>query len=116
MIAAESLASGASPTEVARRHGIGTGQLYTWRRALLSAQPVVAASAKQFARVHVVRSQPTNGDERTTPAALAHVPPAVPPARPTGLIEIGLRDGTTLRVDAQVDARALRRVLAALRG
>src|ERR1700760_3242935 len=48
-IAAESLAPGASSTEVARRHGIGTGQLYTWRRALLAAQPVAVASAGQFA-------------------------------------------------------------------
>ena len=31
-IAAESLEPGASPITVARRHGIGTGQIYTWRR------------------------------------------------------------------------------------
>ena len=33
-----------------------------------------------------------------------------------GLIEIVLPDGVTLRVDAQVDGRALRRVLGALEG
>jgi hypothetical protein len=33
-----------------------------------------------------------------------------------GLIEIVLRDGTTVRVDGQIDPRALRCVLAALRG
>jgi hypothetical protein len=33
-----------------------------------------------------------------------------------GLIEIVLSDGVTLRVDAQVDGRALRRVLGALAG
>jgi transposase len=38
------------------------------------------------------------------------------PARPPGLIEIALCDGTTVRVDAGIDPRALRRVLAALRG
>jgi hypothetical protein len=32
------------------------------------------------------------------------------------LIEIVLPDGVTLRVDAQVDGRALRRVLGALEG
>jgi hypothetical protein len=37
-------------------------------------------------------------------------------ARAAGLIEIVLADGTTVRVDAQIDPRALRRVLAALRG
>jgi hypothetical protein len=36
------------------------------------------------------------------------------PAQPAGLIEIILTTGTTLRVGAQVDPRALRRVLAAL--
>ena len=38
-IAAQSLAPGVSATEVARQHGIGTGQLYNWRKALLAAQP-----------------------------------------------------------------------------
>jgi hypothetical protein len=32
------------------------------------------------------------------------------------LIEIVLPDGTAVRVDAQIDPRALRRVLATLRG
>jgi hypothetical protein len=36
------------------------------------------------------------------------------PVRPTGLIEILLPSGVSLRVDAKVDARALHRVLAAL--
>jgi hypothetical protein len=38
-IAAQSLAPGASPTNIARLHGISTGQLYTWRHALKAAQP-----------------------------------------------------------------------------
>lgn len=36
------------------------------------------------------------------------------PIRPDGLIEIVLRGGVSLRVDARVDGRALRRVLEAL--
>jgi hypothetical protein len=44
------------------------------------------------------------------------VAPVDIPARPPGLIEIALSDGTTVRVDAGIDPRALRRVLAALRG
>jgi hypothetical protein len=39
-----------------------------------------------------------------------------PQPRPASLIEIVLADGTAVRVDAQIDPRALRRVLAALRG
>ena len=34
-IAAESLEPGTSPITVARKHGISTGQLYTWRQQLL---------------------------------------------------------------------------------
>jgi transposase len=99
MIAAQSLAPGASPTNVARLHGISTGQLYMWRQALKAAQP--GAAIGRFARVEVA-PQP--------------VVPAVVPARPPNLIEIALSDGTTVRVDAGIDPRALRRVLVALRG
>jgi transposase len=99
MIAAQSLAPGASPTDVARLHGISTGQLYTWRHALKAAQP--GAAIGRFARVEVA-PQP--------------VAPPNTPTRPPGLIEIALSDGTMVRVDAGIDPRALRRVLAALRG
>jgi transposase len=94
-IAAQSLAPGASPTNIARLHGISTGQLYTWRHALRAAQPT-----GRFARVEVVR-----------PAAPMDIP-----ARPPGLIEIALPDGTAVRVEAGIDPRALRRVLGVLRG
>lgn len=38
-ILAEAFAPGACPTEVARRHEISTGQLYTWRNKLAIAAP-----------------------------------------------------------------------------
>src|SRR6201991_4659102 len=50
-IAAQSLVPGVSPTDVARLHGISTGQLYTWRHALKAAQPTAANQAiRRFAR------------------------------------------------------------------
>ena|ERR1700686_3660428 len=98
-IAAQSLAPGASPTDIARLHGISTGQLYTWRHALKAAQP--GASMGRFARVDVA----------TYPQPLPDIP--IPPP---GLVEIALPNGTTVRIDAGIDPRALRRVLAALRG
>jgi len=98
-IAAQSLVPGASPTNIARLHGISTGQLYTWRHALKAAQP--GAAFGRFACVEVA------------PQPLA---PADIPARPQSLIEISLSDGTTVRIDAGIDPRALRRVLVALRG
>ena len=42
--------------------------------------------------------------------------PDNPTAQPLGRIEIVLADGTAVRMDAQVDELALRRVLAVLRG
>ncbi len=107
MIAAQSLAHGASATEVARQHGIGTGQLYNWRKALLAAQPA------SFARVEVAAAGMM---ERAGPATAVPAPP--PPStfiRSSTPIEIVLTNGTTVRVDAQIDPRALRRVLAAVR-
>lgn len=98
-IAVQSLVPGASPTNVARLHGISTGQLYMWRQALKAAQP--GAAMGRFAPVEVA------------PRPLA--PPDIS-IRPPGLIEIALPDGTTLRVDVGIDSLALRRVLGALRG
>jgi transposase len=99
-IAALSLAPGASPANIARLHGISTGQLYMWRQALKAAQP--GAAIARFSPVEVTPQPPE--------------PPEIPTPRPPGLVEIALCDGTTVRVDAGIDPRALRRVLAALRG
>ena len=43
-------------------------------------------------------------------------PVGTAPTAPSGLIEIVLPGGATVRVDAQVDDQALRRVLGVLRG
>ena len=112
MIAAQSLAPGVSATDVARQHGIGTGQLYNWRKALLAAQP--AAVAGRFARVEVAAAGPMLCAVQDTKSAAST--PAARQAQPASLIEIVLPTGTTVRVEAQVDPRALRRILAALRG
>jgi transposase len=99
---------------VARQHGIGTGQLYNWRKALLAAQPTAASPVLgRFARVEV---RATRAPPRTAENGLVPAPSPLTPGQPAGLIEIILTNGTRLRVDAQVDPRALRRVLAALRG
>jgi transposase len=97
-IVLESQLSHASAAAVARKHGIGTGQLYTWRRQLLSSR---LAGAACFARVELTGEPPR----------LAN-----PAHGSTGMIEIALPGGASVRVDASVDEVALRRVLAALRG
>ena len=97
-IVAESAAPNVSIAGIARKHGIGTGQLYAWRHQFLVNHPGKAVS---FARVELL-SEP--------PRLAGPAPPG------SGLIEIALPGGATVRVDAQVDEQALRRVLGALRG
>jgi transposase len=101
-IVEESLAPHASAAAIARRHGIGTGQLYTWRRQLLKRQLV---DTPRFARVELAVEPP-----RLTG------PIASPVTGTAGTIEITLADGTLVRVNADVDEPALRRVLGVLRG
>ena len=110
-IVAEMLEGGCKPGEVARRHGISTGQLYTWRRELFGVRRALTRNEPpRFAPVELA-----SGPAGVT-AAVALPGPEVPtaPSRPAGLIEIVLPGGVSLRVDATVDARALRRVLTAL--
>jgi transposase len=101
-IVEESLAPHVSAAAIARRHGIGTGQLYTWRRQLLKRQ---LADTPRFARVEVAAESP----RLIGPIASSGVGTA-------GTIEITLADGTLVRVNADVDEPALRRVLGVLRG
>ena len=110
-IAAESFQPGVTPTSVARRYDISSGLLYAWRQALLAAQPG-AAGGTRFARVEVAQ----NGKHAEPGASLPLRLPPGPAAQPSGLIEIVLPDGIIIRVDPQIDPRALRRVLAVLRG
>ena len=108
-IAAESLQPGVSPIMVARRYGISSGLLYTWRQQLLcGALGAVADTKPRFVRVDVVAGHPHPEVRRS------HNASASPTAEPDGRIEIVLSGGAKVRVDAQVNEAALRRVLAAL--
>lgn len=107
-IVAESLGPALTPTEVARKYSISTGQLYTWRQQVLGGQMTLLSRATaDFAQVEMAPApQPQAVSDSLTGTAML--------PRPAGLIEIVLPSGVTLRVDAEVDAAALSRVLAAL--
>lgn len=112
-IVAESFGPDLTPTEVVRKHGISSGQLYTWRQQLLSgSMTVLSRAAPDFAQVDTLPArQPlaASDPQLTEPvAALGALSPL------SGVIEIVLTSGVTLRVDAHVEARALRRVLEVL--
>jgi len=112
-IVAESLGSEVTPTEVARKYAISSGLLYTWRQQVLGGQiSVVTGSTPSFARVELPPAlQPPESSE---PVSLTVPSPPPQSSRPDGLIEIVLPSGVLVRVDAEVDGRALRRVLGIL--
>lgn len=111
-IVMESLEPGGSPIAVARRHGIGSGLLYTWRRQMVEGQ--LKARLPVPPSFVPVAALPDGGGtvaEAPMPQAASS---AVLPDDTVARIEIMLPDGVTVRVGAAVDEAALRRVLAAL--
>jgi transposase len=100
-LVAETLAPGATVHAVARRHGVNTSQLFTWRQQLrLELEPLAAPPTPGFAAVAIVP---------VMPPSVADVPV------PSGLIEIELPDGGRVRIsgapDPAVVAAALRAVV-----
>ena len=114
-VLAEAPAPGANMSEVARRHGLLPAQVYKWRR--LAELGIIgmpgASELPSFVAVEITK------DVRSLPPAL--VPEGKPAAvdggprrrrrKKAGLIEIELGGGRRIRVDRDVDAAALERVL-----
>ena len=96
-IVAESLDPAATSSAVARRPGLHASQLFVWRQQLQ--RRALAAE--------------TSGAPGFVPVLLAEDGGA--PAEPAGRMEIAL-GSVVVRVGADVDGPALRRVLEALRG
>jgi transposase len=109
-IVAESLGPELTPSEVARKYGISSGLLYNWRRQFLDEQMALARRPLPSFTQVAMESVQTELTPRQPQAVMAQ--PVSP--HPCGLIEIILPDGVRLRIDAAVDEKALRRVLAAL--
>jgi transposase len=115
-IVAESFGPDLTPTEVARKHAISSGQLYTWRQQLLGVRTALTRSAPRFAQVDLEASPSLPGPADPDPVAIPAASTPTAPSRPEGLIEVALPGGVVVRLDGHVDGRALRRVLAALDG
>jgi transposase len=115
-IVAESLGPDLTPTQVARKYAITSGQLYTWRRELLSVQQgaLVTRAVPRFAQVELKSAQPVPVTAAPPDGQLRQTVPLPSASTPGGRMEITLPGGVVLRVDADVDGTALRRVLAVL--
>ena len=95
-IVAESLDPATTSSAVARRYGLHTSQLFVWRQQLQrTASSAVAVSGPAF--VPVLMAEDSTG-----------------PTEPVGQIEVAFGPAV-VRVGADVDAAALRRVLEVLR-
>jgi transposase len=97
----ETLAPGETVHGVARRHGVNTSQLFTWRKQLrIGLEPVTAPSVAGFAAVAIA------------PTTVSPVDDTVP----SGLIEIELAGGDRVRISGAVDPGVVAAALRALAG
>ncbi len=98
---------GSSVSEVAQRYDLALSLLFRWRKELEGPAPFAG-----FAPVTV-----TDDDAISTPSVdLSGLQPAPPPQEPTGGMEIALKDGKRVRVEAGADPEAVRRLVSLLEG
>ena len=139
-VVAESFLPGARAAELAQRHGICKSLIYRWRRMDAAGAAVAARPASAAGRVKARGGPAAAPPLEFVPIGVLERPhaetsaPASRPAPPRavlqdgrqaasaaadedqpGTIRVDLACGTRLRVDAFVNERALRRVLAVLR-
>ncbi|MFP4539183.1 MAG: IS66-like element accessory protein TnpA [Dichotomicrobium sp.] len=109
----ETLVEGTTVTEVARRRGIDRSLIYRWRREM-----------KVSRRGAIERFVPVQLVDTTAPAAALHDDWPTDggddrcheEATPAGRMEIALDGGRRITVFADVDGKALRRVIGVLEG
>jgi transposase len=105
-VLAQSVAPGSSPSLTCKMHGISSGQLYTWR--------------KQFRRGELTGFVPVSITEEPIALPSPDLPlepvtvELAPDPAASGLIEVELPSGVKLRIPADADEAALRRILSAL--
>ena len=100
-IIAESFAPGASVAEVARRYGLNSNMLFTWRRRERVVNDV--AKTVNIVPVRVVEATPTATATATATASAS-----------MGRMEIVLVGGERIVIGADVDATALARIIKVL--
>ena len=104
LIVSEAVAPGASICAVARRHNLSSSLLYRWIKYFKADEPV-----QKPAFVPVALAPPASA---TTSAHGAE--PAAPLPCTNGMIEVVLTNGRILRIGADIDLAALKRIAAAL--
>jgi transposase len=105
-LVAETLVPGETVRGVARRHGVNTSQLFTWRKRLRAQLDVVAATAP--APLFAVEIAPP-GEASGVGEAASEVATA-----PVGLIEVELPRGGRVRISGRVEPALVTAALRAL--
>lgn len=110
-IVAETRTPGARVSDVARRHGVSRGLLYTWRRetcaaALPDLVPIVMEISGGPPGSLPIAGSPAREPARKSRALVRE---------PEGMIEISLAGDVRVMVRGRVDPKALQAVLTALR-
>ena len=102
-LVAETFAPGETVHGVARRRGVSTSQLFTWRKRLRAEAgfPPSPSGVPGFAAVAIAPVPPPAGDA-------AEAPP--------GLIEVELADGGRVRISGAADPAVVAAALRALAG
>ena len=104
-IVEETLMPGAVVCEVARRHGVAQSVLFTWLRHARAPEPG-GRDSSILLPVEIGAATPSGSEAARQSRAAASGRRAK-----SGVIEIELGSGSRVRVDREVDADALRRVL-----
>jgi transposase len=108
-------ADGGKAAAVARRHRISDSLLYSWRSAWRAAAAARSSAPATFVPLGVVGGTNGQGGALLSRRSLPSPNRRARLAGRSGLIEIDLASGVRLRVDAEVNEQALRRVLQAMR-
>lgn len=120
-IVAETYAPGTSVAVVARRHDVNANQVFTWRRqyqrgelggeAVLVPVGVIGAGGIVSTISDLAQPQPT----RLSAPPAESVPSVVGTPKQPKMIEVELRSGTKIRIDADVKGSTLQQVLKLIR-
>ena len=114
-IVAETFAPGANVPEIARRHGLNRGLLFTWRRQGRRARPgLVTEATSEGERGPAFVPVEIEGPVGNPAGPIISDPPSPTSLVPAPIIEIVL-PAVTVRVPTGVDATTLATVLATLR-
>lgn len=111
-IVRETLEPGASVGVVARHHGLSANLLYTWRKRALEGAMAGFVPVEIGGAVQPALRAPASPVEE--PASVASASGRSREVDGASLIEVELPNGWRVRVGADVDAGALRRVFSAL--